>query len=258
MTARAGQPQAAASAWPSSGDWSKPTEATWQYATPTTAAGSRYGSLRSVPSHCDMDERARGMVVPPTRCESVQPAGQSRNAASSRSQGLGCEALRRQAAEGAHGGADLLQIAVTAVSFGEVFHEPALVRRCEGAVEVGGDQFHELVAVHAVATLIQCCSRAARRADRPRCSSTRWLAALIANRSHTSSLLWPATSRKVTTTRCRAGRPASAAARWRRVSAATAPSSGDGQAGGELRQCPGYGSFAPRNRLGSTVGKWSW
>ena len=52
---------------------------------------------------------------------------------------------------------------------------------------------------------------------RPRCSSTRWLASLIASTWHTSALLSPSTSRSSTTSRCRP-----AARRGRRAAARTA------------------------------------
>jgi hypothetical protein len=46
------------------------------------------------------------------------------------------------------GGADLVEVAVAAVAFGEVGDEALFGVGVEGAFEVGGDQFDERVTVH--------------------------------------------------------------------------------------------------------------
>src|SRR5204863_4984633 len=107
------------------------------------------------------------------------------------------------------GPADLVEVPVAAIAPGHVLDEAPLGRRVERLFQVGGDQLDELVAPHA-AHLVSVHSSAARTAARARCSSTRWLAAEISRIAHTSSAVYPCTSRSVMTIRWRSGRAASA------------------------------------------------
>src|SRR5437773_2388119 len=125
------------------------------------------------------------------------------------------------------GPADLVEVPVAAVAQRQVLDEPLLGLLVERVFQVCGDQLDELVASHA-AHLVNDRSSAARTAARARCSSTRWLAVEISSIAHTSSAVYPSTSRSVITIRWRCGRAASAAPSSRRVSVATAAFSGDG------------------------------
>src|SRR6516162_8178467 len=101
----------------------------------------------------------------------------------------------------------------------QVPFEAAARRTPERSLDVVGDQLDHLLAnqitteseLHRDPLEPSSVSRAWRSLPRPRCSSTRWLASLIASTSQTSALLIPSTSRKSTTSRWRPGRPSIAA-----------------------------------------------
>jgi hypothetical protein len=66
--------------------------------------------------------------------------------------GCGGEGFRREAAEFADGGAELVEVAFAAVAEGEVVDEACFGLGIEGVVEEGGDELDEFVAVHVLAS----------------------------------------------------------------------------------------------------------